>query len=553
MEQNRDSQSGPPHPAKHDLVGATQILPTSVSGPQSHAEPAAGPPTIAPSQSWPASSRENASPPLGSRNGAGLHGAAEVQPATIEDFLEVLFASGLCDEPHFEAWRQTRPPGTLLDCPTLSAALVQDQVLTPYQTSVLLRGQFRGLVLGRYEILAPLGEGGMGAVYRARHRRMRREVAVKVLSGAAMRSEEAMQRFHREVQAAAKLHHPNIAAAYDADEEDGVHFLVMELVEGPDLASYVAEAGELPAPVAVQLTTQAARGLAHAHLQGVVHRDIKPANLVVNVQGTLKILDMGLAQLKTLSGDSHLKLTQMGQAMGTIDYMAPEQAMDAHSVDHRADIYSLGCTLFYLLTSRPMSPDGSIVQKLMWHQNAPRPSLCEVCRDATPRLNMIFQRMVAIKPDDRYELMRDVVEDLERVLPELRLGEGELPLIGDDLALYIGMEASPHLTPPPSAGEEPPLHATLLPEKASALVAEANAPSSTALIEQQLAAAAIMIGKEVSAETIDGQVIRGVVNRLSIEPSSDARRRSVRLHIGAASFGLHEIREVFYGSGPSAS
>jgi serine/threonine protein kinase len=330
-----------------------------------------------------------------------------------------------------------------------------------------------------------------------------------------------------------------------------VHYLVMELVEGPDLASYVAEAGELPAPVAVQLAIQAARGLAHAHLQDVVHRDIKPANLVVNGQGTLKILDMGLAQLKSLGGDDRLELTQMGQAMGTVDYMAPEQAVDARSVDHRADIYSLGCTLYFLLTSQAISPDGSIVQKLMWHQTAPRPSLCDVCPDATPRLNVIFQRMVAIKPADRYSKMRDVVEDLERVLPELRLGEGELPLIGDDLALYIGMDA---LAPRSSmnvseSGGEPPLHATLPPQDAAGLSGDADRNGAAAMpIEQQIAAAAIMIGKEVAAETSDGRTIRGVVNRLSIESIGEFRKqRTVLLHVGAAHFALHEIREVFYG------
>jgi serine/threonine protein kinase len=431
--------------------------------------------------------------------------------------------------------------------------MVKDKVLTPYQAQVLTSGRTGGLVLGRYELLWPLGEGGMGTVFRARHRRMRREVALKVLPRELVQSEAAVQRFHREVQAAAKLHHPNIAAAYDADEEDGLHFLVMELVEGPDLANYVAEAGELPAPVAVQLTIQAARGLAHAHLQDVVHRDIKPANLVVNHQGTLKILDMGLAQLKAKSGDDGIELTQIGQAMGTIDYMAPEQAIDAHSVDHRADIYSLGCTLFYLLTSRPISPDGSMVQKLLWHQTSSRPNLCEVCRDATERLDLIFQRMVAPRPEERYGLMREVVEDLERVLPELRLGEGDLPLIGDDLALYIGLEP---VTPRPmpslaEPGAEPPLHASLAPQKSTLASNDTTAiPTAMAVpIEQKLAAAAIMIGKDVAAETADGRVIRGVVTRLSVEPEPDnPQLRTVRLHVGDADFALPEIREVFYGS-----
>jgi serine/threonine protein kinase len=268
---------------------------------------------------------------------------------------------------------------------------------------------------------------------------------------------------------------------------------------------------------------------------------------------------MGLAQLRSLGADEGVELTQMGQAMGTIDYMAPEQAVDAHSVDHRADIYSLGCTMFYLLTSRPISPDGSIVQKLLWHQTAPRPSLRDACSDATEHLDIIFQRMVAANPDDRYPLMRDVVEDLERVLPELRLGDAELPLIGDDLALYIGMDAvAPHTSAhgPAESSSSAPLHATLPPQKSPAPSSSAmGAPApSVVLIEQQLAAAAIMIGKEVAAETIDGRTIRGVVNRLSVEVQpGNPQLRSVRLHVGSADFGLHEIREVFYGNGSTHS
>jgi serine/threonine protein kinase len=489
------------------------------------------------------------------RLSAGVHGEQGPLPVTVDDFVRLVLDSHILSQDQLDDWMAQRAHILPGDSAGVAAALVHDKVLTPYQAQVLKGGHSHGLVLGKYEILCPLGQGGMGAVFRARHRRMKREVALKVLPRDLVKSPEALRRFHREVQAAAKLHHPNIAAAYDADEDDGVHFLVMELVEGPDLSSYVAEAGELPAPVAVQLTIQAARGLAHAHLQGVVHRDIKPANLVVNVQGSLKILDMGLAQLRSLGADEGVELTQMGQAMGTIDYMAPEQAVDAHSVDHRADIYSLGCTMFFLLTARPISPDGSIVQKLLWHQTAARPSLRDVCSDATEHLDMIFQRMAAAQPGERYPLMRDVVEDLERVLPELRLGDAELPLIGDDLALYIGMDAvAPRSVMRVSREDSSaaPLHATLPPQKTAVPAPAATGPPapSVALIEQQLAAAAIMIGKEVAAETLDGRVIRGVVNRLSVEAQpGNPQLRAVRLHVGSADFGVHEIREVFYGNG----
>ncbi len=541
MESNWGTQS---QPSESHLTRT--MAPSSLASHEDDASPL----TLIPDGSPVVANYQGAANGKGKRNSSALHGEQGPAPCSAGDLSRLLLSSRLFEVGQLEAWMLDRAHAPFADSAALAEALVRENLLTAYQAEMLANGHVRGLVLGRYEVLLPLGEGGMGMVFRARHRRMRRDVALKVLPRELVNSDEAVRRFHREVQAAAKLHHPNIAAAYDADEDDGVHFLVMELVEGPDLANYVAEAGELPPPVAVQLTIQAARGLAHAHLQGVVHRDVKPANLVVNVQGTLKILDMGLAQLRALGADDGLELTQMGQAMGTIDYMAPEQAVDAASVDHRADIYSLGCTMFYLLSTRPISPDGSIVQKLLWHQAAPRPSLLDFCPDATERLDAIFQRMVAPDPNDRYDLMRDVVEDLERVLPELRLGDAELPLIGSDLALYIGLDAPAPQSSMRVGGDAAlaPLHATLAPRKSS-LPPEPGAPWAGPL-EQQLAAAAIMIGKDISAETVDGRVIRGVVNRLSVESlPGNPSARSVRLHVGSADFALHEIREVFSGNG----
>ena len=338
-------------------------------------------------------------------------------PVGFKDFAHNLTLSGLMSAGEVQRFQDGVDFNEKLDdVNSFIEALIEHKKLTKYQVDVLRQGQTRGLVLGNYVVLGELGQGGMGIVFKARHRRMKRIVTLKVLPPAMTRSGSAIARFHREVEVAAKLTHPNIAAAYDADEADDIHFLVMEYVDGPNLSTYVKQAGPLPVGTAVRLVMQAAKGLAHAHEQGVVHRDIKPGNLLTNQRGTLKILDMGLAQLSAQTEQSEeplTELTQSGRVMGTVDYMAPEQAVDAKRVDHRADIYSLGCTLYYLLSGKTMAPEGTLTQKLLWHQTEPAPSLIEVCPEVPEELAEVYRRMTAKRPDDRQQTMMQVMDQLQ--------------------------------------------------------------------------------------------------------------------------------------------
>ncbi len=295
----------------------------------------------------------------------------------------------------------------------LAGELIRRGWLTPYQVNQLFAGRGSSLLLGSYVVLDRLGEGGMGQVFKARSRNLGRVVALKVVHQDRAGHPSLARRFVREIEAIAKLNHPNIVHAYDAEEAGGCSFLVMEYVEGTDLERLVREQGALPVVAACSYAAQAALGLQHAHARGLVHRDVKPSNLLLARDGTIKVLDLGLARFRQALEEEQGRtapaghsatgpLTREGALMGTPDFMAPEQAEGAHAVDARADLYSLGCTLYFLLIGRPPFPGGTLIQKLRRHERE-EPEPVEHQRPDVPAgLPPVLRRLMAKRPADRY-------------------------------------------------------------------------------------------------------------------------------------------------------
>lgn len=283
----------------------------------------------------------------------------------------------------------------------------------------------------RYRVGELLGVGGMGAVYKAEHLLMQRPVALKLINRELVDRPATSERFRREVRAAGRLTHPNIVTAFDAEQAGDWHFLAMEYVDGVSLARRIAEHGPLSVPEACDYVRQAALGLQHAHECGMVHRDIKPHNLMLTPTGQVKILDFGLARFALESAPagsffaaaddllvdaspskSTDPVTQTGMVMGTPDYIAPEQARDSHTADIRADIYSLGCTLYDLLAGKAPFSEGTPVQKVKAHMEQTPKALSDIRRDVPPELMRVIERMMAKDAAQRFQTPADVVEAL---------------------------------------------------------------------------------------------------------------------------------------------
>jgi serine/threonine protein kinase len=342
-------------------------------------------------------------------------------PPSSSEFKRMVVEMGIVDTDELNRIADDE----FIEVSRLARALVRAGKLTPYQSAAIVQGKARGLMIGDYLVLDRIGQGGMGVVYKARQRRTGRVVALKMLPPSFGRERDVVLRFRREFEVATRLSHPNIVSVIDAREDRGVQFLTMEYIEGHNLNDLVDEVGPLPINLALHCAIQAASGLEAAHAQGIIHRDIKPGNLMLDASGMVRVLDLGLARVveattpfgKTSDGSRSRtqihNLTLSGVYMGTVDFIAPEQADDSRRADHRADIYSLGCTLYFLLTGHPPFVGDSVLKRLLAHQERPAPSLRAARPDVSEAMEIIYLRMMAKKPADRPQSMSEVIDALD--------------------------------------------------------------------------------------------------------------------------------------------
>jgi serine/threonine protein kinase len=334
---------------------------------------------------------------------------AAMAVSSAEQFFAVLTKSKLLS-PAQTAEARSLAAG-ITDPVTVAKRLARQRLITRWQAGQLMAGR-SSFYLGKYRLIELLGGGGMGRVFLAQHVGLNRRVALKTIARQVGRDPASLDRFLAEARAIATLDHPNIVQAFSVDNEGERYYLVMEYVEGMDLQRLVEREGPLDAARAVDYIRQAADGLQHAHQQNMIHCDIKPSNLMVNMQGVVKILDLGLARL----GDEEENAPDE-RTLGSVDYMAPEEALKSRDRDGRADIYSLGCTLYFVLTGHPPFPQGTLPERILKHQTQEPPDLRSEQPKISAELAAICKRMMAKRPEDRYA----TAAEASRVLAQCRL------------------------------------------------------------------------------------------------------------------------------------
>jgi serine/threonine protein kinase len=336
-------------------------------------------------------------------------------PVIVDDLLKLIRKSGMIDEPRLDAYmerlRLAGPPTS--DVRKLAGAMVKDGLLTYFQAEQFMLGKWRGFTIGKYKLLERIGFGGMGQVFLCEHMYMRRRVAIKVLPPARAEEPAALGRFYREARAAAALDHPNIVRTHDIDQDGNLHFLVMEYVDGSSMLEIIRKTGPMAIDRACHYIWQSVQGLDHAFRVGVIHRDIKPGNILVDRTGISKILDMGLARFYHTDDDMLTKKYDEKSVLGTADYVAPEQTINSHDVDVRADIYSLGATFYFLLAGHPPFPEGTVSQKLIAHQTKQPVPIDRLRPEVPPELSLLLRRMMAKSITERYQNPAQVYDALK--------------------------------------------------------------------------------------------------------------------------------------------
>jgi serine/threonine protein kinase len=320
----------------------------------------------------------------------------------VDSFLKSVLKSGLLDSEQLESEIRAAPPDCQAGSEAFAEHLVKAGKLSRYQAEKLLQGAVVGLVLGRFQILSPLGKGGMGTVYLARDSRDLKLVALKILPPKKAREQERyLARFQREMDLSQRVSHPHLAQTIETGVIQDVHYIALEYIPGRNLYRLVTQEGPLTVPRAARLFAEIANGLDHAHLRGLIHRDLKPSNILITPNDHVKVLDLGLALIQGELPTDRAVVGGQGYVVGTMDYIAPEQADDAAKVDARSDIYSLGCVLYFALTGRLPFPGGDTRQKITRHQTEEPIPIVQLNPSVPRDFAKYLGRMMAKKPEDR--------------------------------------------------------------------------------------------------------------------------------------------------------
>jgi serine/threonine protein kinase len=352
---------------------------------------------------------------------------------TVEGFLRTVLKSGLLDRAQLQEALRDVPKDQRDDSRALADHLIRKGKLSRFQADKLLRGNGRGLLLGHYQVLSPIGRGGMSTVYLARDERSGELVALKVLTPNRWRNQERLlARFQREMELSRRVAHPHLAWTYESGFCIGVYYIAMEYIPGKNLSRIVAESGPLKTSRAARLMAEVASALEHAHNQGLIHRDLKPSNIMVTPNDHAKVLDLGLALMEGEEAELDV-IGGRGYIVGSMDYIAPEQTTDATGVDGRADIYSLGCTLYFALSGLPPFPGGTGREKMRRHRQEPPRPLREMVPDVPVGFAQLIERMMAKEPANRPPSAVAVEEELRA----WAVGEADLPLDRHEDAWYV--------------------------------------------------------------------------------------------------------------------